>query len=32
MNVYFIYDCIEDWCWVEQQFDDEKEKWIDDWV
>ncbi|MGT1791758.1 host nuclease inhibitor GamL, partial [Enterobacter hormaechei subsp. xiangfangensis] len=30
MNAYLTYDRIEDRRWVEQQLDDEKEKWIDD--
>ncbi|TXU38437.1 host nuclease inhibitor GamL, partial [Enterobacter roggenkampii] len=30
MNAYLTYDRIEDRRWVEQQLDDEKEKWIGD--
>lgn len=30
MNAYLTYDRIEDRRWVEQQLDDEKEKWIDE--
>ncbi|ENN5717532.1 host nuclease inhibitor GamL, partial [Enterobacter hormaechei] len=30
MNAYITYHRIEDRRWVEQQLDDEKEKWIDD--
>ncbi|EOY2722997.1 host nuclease inhibitor GamL [Citrobacter freundii] len=30
MNAFLTYDRIEDRRWVEQQLDDEKEKWIDD--
>lgn len=28
MNAFLTYDRIEDRLWVEQQLDDEKEKWI----
>lgn len=30
MNAYLTYDRIEDRRWVDQQLDDEKEKWIED--